>query len=51
VKYSRLGSSGQLKSVRDALEHTVGDGADIPTFEAGVVLDADTREQRHFLAP
>ena len=44
---SALGVVG-LQRPRERLEHGVGDSGGVAAFEAGVVVDADAGEQRHF---
>jgi hypothetical protein len=36
------------QGARERLEHGVGDSGSVAAFEAGVVVDADAGEQRHF---
>ena len=38
----------ELQRPRERLEHGVGDSSGVAAFEAGVVVDADAGEQRHF---
>ena len=39
----------ELQRPCERLEHGVGDSGGVAAFEAGVVVDADAGEQRHFL--
>ena len=39
----------ELKRAGQRLEHALGDAAQVPALEPGVVVDADSGEQRDFL--
>ena len=41
----------ELQRPRERLEHGVGHPGSVAAFEAGVVVDADAGQQRHFFPP